>query len=249
MTDRDVPIGSLARASEIIGLLQTEPMGVAAVAAELDIARSTAHDHLTTLARLGYLVNEGGTYRLGLRLLDHGMAARAGYPIASVGTEVIEQLAADTGEAVWTVVEEHGRAVYVDSALGERAVPTHARVGTRSGLHYLASGKAILAHLPEEDVRAILETAPSRPVEDVEAFFEELRNVADRGYALNDNEAVEGVRAIGAPVVTDGTLRGALSLSGPANRLSSARIEDELVPELLAATNELELRLARDGPR
>lgn len=249
--DTGVRIKSARRLSEIIELLQSEgPLGATEITERLDIPKSTAHDYLSSLHGLEYVVKSDGKYDLGLRFLDHGFAARERQPIARVGAETIEQLAATTGEATWLVTEEHGKAVYLDSAQGDQAVQTHARVGTRSHLHYLASGKAMLAHMPRERVTEIvdehgLERRTDETIESVDRLFDELETVRERGYAVNDNEAVDGVRAVGTAVVVEGEVRGAISVSGPANRMTDQRLEDGVAEQVLGAANELELKLGQ----
>ena len=244
-------IKSVARISEIVQLLQEEgPLGITEIADQTGLPTSTVHDYVGSLYEMEYVVkSEKKKYDLGLRFLDHGMSARENRPISTVGQSSIEQLAEVTGEAVWIVVEEHGKAVYVNRALGDRAVET-ARIGTRSDLHCLASGKAILAHLSDDRVEEIinqhgLSTRTDRTVGTRESLYDELEAVRERGYAMNEGEAVEGVRAVGTPVLVGGDIAGAVSVSGPANRMTDDRLEDEILVELLGATNELEVRLGR----
>ncbi|MGQ4557601.1 IclR family transcriptional regulator domain-containing protein [Halobellus sp. GM3] len=249
MTTDGVKLQSVRRVSEIVELLQEEgPLGTTEITEALDVPTSTVHDYLSSLHELEYLVKTGGKYALGLRLLSHGIAARNRHPIADVGAETIEQLATTTGEAAWLMTEEHGRGVYLDYALGEHAVHTYARVGLRSPLHHLASGKSILAHLPEERVEQIidrhgLERRTERTIDTPAELFAELERTRDRGYAINDHEAVEGARAVGKAIIVDGDVLGAISVVGPANRLTDQQLADGIVDQLLGAANELELKL------
>lgn len=251
MTHENVKLQSVRRVSEIIELIQeTGPVGTAEVTDALEVPTSTAHDYLSSLHDLEYLVRTDGKYDLGLRLLDHGIAARDRHAVADAGTQTIEQLAETTGEATYLVTEEHGRAVYLEYALGEQAVKTHARVGTRSHLHYLASGKSILAHLPDERVREIVERhgidqRTEHTVSSLEELLEELDETRERGYAINDQEAVRGARAVGKAIVVDDEVVGAISVVGPANRLTDHQLADGIVDQIRGAANELELKLSQ----
>jgi len=252
MTDEPIKLQSVERVSEIVELLQRKgPLGATEITEALDIPTSTAHDYLSSLHNLEYLVKTERKYDLGLRLLDHGMAARDRHPIASIGKQTLGSLARDTGEATYLVTEEHGRAVYLDDAHGEHAVQTHARIGTRSYLHQLASGKSILAYLPEERVREIIDRhglpqRTPRTIDTSEALFEELEATRERGYAINDQEAVEGARAVGKAVVVAGEVVGAISVVGPANRLTDQQLSDGIVDQIRGAANELELKLSQN---
>lgn len=234
---------------EIVGTLQSmNGATLAELAAELPYAKSTIHSHLATLESNEYVVRREDEYELGLKFLEHGMFVKDTYQISRVGAPILEDLAEETGEVAWTIVEDHGKAVYLDKAMGDNAVQTHARVGGRARLHHLATGKLILAYLPDERVREIIdrhglpELTP-QTITDPAELREELEQIRADGIALNDKETIDGVRAIGAPVLDDGTIVGALCVSGPANRLTVGRCHDEIKPKLLEATNELELTL------
>lgn len=223
--------------------------GVTEISGETGFPKSTVHAHLTTLEQNDYVVKDDGCYRLGLRFLEHGMRARDQLLVSQVASSTLKQVAEETGEMVWLVVEEHGLGVYVKKAVGERAVQTHPRMGKRLHLHYLAAGKSILAELPKERVRAIVDRhgLPQRSeatITDSELLFEELESITDRGVAFNRGEELRGVRAVGAPIVHDGTVWGSISVAGPTERMTGERF-NELLPEIvLGATNEIELRLA-----
>ena len=244
-------IQALARFSAIMeALCDREPLSSREVADEIGVAKSTAHAYLATMEDLAYVVREPDGYSLSLKFLDYGMVERDRLRVIDVARDAVEQLAADTSEAVYVVVEEHGEAVYVDFALGDRAVKTHARIGTRAPLHSLASGKAILAYLPEERVEEIVDrhglaAQTERTIQSRDALDEELERTRERGYAINEHEANVGTRAVGVPVRVDGVVAAAIAVAGPANRITRARLEDEVVGEALATANEIEILLQR----
>ena len=201
---------------------------LAELADRLDYAKSTIHTHLSTLEDRGFVVFEDGEYRLGLEFFRLGTAARERYTVNSIGRPIIEELAEETGEVVWIVVEENGWGFFLDNATGKRAVQTHAAVGERTNLHTLASGKLILAHLPDHRVDEIVRERglPERTdatISDREALDEELAEIREQGYSFNDEEAESGVRGFAAPVFEDGRIVAAVCVSGPANRLTKDR--------------------------
>lgn len=248
-TGRSGRISAVDRFAAVADLLhEHEALTSQEVADELDVAKSTAHAYLATMADLGFAVQGTDGYSLGLKLLDHGMAARDSFRVVDAAADPVEQLAADTSEAVYLVVEEHGKAVYLDYALGDRAVKTHARIGTRSHLHSLASGKAILAHLSEQRVREIVDehglpASTENTVSTSEELFGELETVREQGYAVNEHEANVGTRAVGAPILAGGDVVAAIAVAGPANRITRDRLEAEVLGEVLATANEIELML------
>lgn len=250
MTTTDRSRGTVKTAETVFtvieGLEELEEARVSALAEHVNISVSTVHDHLTTLVELGYVVREGNTYRLGLRFLRLGNRATETVHLRPV-RERLEEIAEETGETAWFVVEEDGLAVHIDRELGEHGVRTANRVGRRSHLHIHAGGKAILAHLPAERVREIIDevglpASTENTITDEAELFEELEEIADRGYALNDNEEIQGARSVAAPIVVDDVF-GAVSVGGPANRIGDTRFREDL-PELVTGmVNEIELQL------
>ncbi len=214
------------------------------------IANSTAHEHLASLEEAGYVVADPEGYRLGLKYLDHGMQAKHHYrKLIGAAEPVLEQLVDETDEAVNLVVEEHDCAVYIARLTGDRGVPTNSWVGKRKRIHTLSAGKAILAHLPPARVDAIIDRTGLSGVTDEtittrDALEEQLETIRERGVAFNNRESHESIRAVGAPILLDDAVHGAISVAGPARRLTGAYFEQEIPDLLLGAVNEIELKLA-----
>lgn len=244
-------IQSISRFSEIVEVLcERDSVTSRDLADEMDIAKSTAHAYLATMEDLEYAVRTPNGYSLSLKFLDYGMTERNRIRVVDVARKTVEQLAEDTSEAVYLVVEEHGQAVYVDHVLGDRAVQTHARLGTRMPLHSLASGKAILAYLPDERIEEILDSRglPEQTANTIttrQTLYEKLEETRERGYAVNEQEANVGTRAVGAPILVDGDVIASIAVAGPANRITRSRLEDEVAGKVLAAANEIEIMLQR----
>lgn len=219
------------------------------IADELEMSKSTAHRHLRTLEYHGFVSRVEGRFKLGFAFLDYGVYVREESRLFQAGQETIDQLAEDTDGKVWLVGLENGKTVHLYSATGSRNLPTNARVGQRNLLHLSAVGKPILASLPDEKVKDILEIYGLPPltentITDEEELFRELESIRERGYAFNREESVIGLKAVGAAVQdSNGDPIGAVSISGSANRMKGDFFEEELPQELLAAVNEIELNL------
>ena len=225
---------------------------VTEVADHLGLAKSTVHDHLTTLHDKEYVVKEGTTYHVGLRFLDKGNYARTTKEILGASRPTLEELAGETGEIVWLYVEEHGKAVVLERVQGEHAVSTVGRVGLRTPIHAPAAGKAMLAHFPEERVDEIVDryglpTVTDNTITDADRLHEELATIRDQGFALNDEETRPGLRAVGSAVVCDGRVIGAVSVSGPLNRLRCERFREHIPNHVLGAANAIELMISESG--
>lgn len=227
-----------------------ETVGVSQLARDMDMSKGAIHRYLRTLVDEGYAVSEDGEYRLALRFLDFGAHVRQQYPYNEFVEPKVERLASETGERAQYIVEEHGRGIYLHRKQGENAVETDARVGKVVHLHTTAAGKAILSQLPNERVEAIIEEhgLPERTAQTIterEDLFEELAEIRERGYALNEEEHVRGLIAVGVPITdADGRVLGGLSVSGPANRIRN-RIQNEAIQRtLLGIEDEIELNLS-----
>lgn len=219
------------------------------LAEELDLATSTVHEYLKTCERREYVIkNPDGTYTLSLKFLDLGEKAREWNPVYKTAKQPLARIADETGEVAWLYTEEHGYAVPLDVEKGQRGVQVVGRIGNRKPMHHISAGKAILAEMPRDRVESILDRhglagSTSNTLTDRESLFETLETIRERGYALNDGEEVEGIRAVGMAIVTDSEIHGALSVSGPSNRVRGDRLRQELPEILSGAVNEVELKL------
>lgn len=245
------PVETVETAFDIVDVLKrNDGAGITDIADELDLAKSTVHRHVKTLESRGLLVREGDVYRISTWFLDYGIHVRNRHRLYDVARPKVDELAAETNEKVWCVIEEHGMGVHIYGAEGRHSVKTHARIGQRTYLHQFAAGKAILAHLPDDRIESILEdyglaAQTDQTITERDALYDQLATIRDRGYAFNREESVIGVHAVGAPIRNEsGTAIGAISVAGPANRLRGDLMTEELPNLLLGATNEVEINLA-----
>jgi len=138
------------------------------------------------------------------------------------------------------MVEEGGVGIYVYQSLADQAVRTDSHIGTVVDLHATSVGKAYLAHLSDDRLDALLDRVAfddqtPQTLTDAEALRTELDEIAERGYAFNDEERTVGMRAVGAPILSadDGEVLGAISVSGPTTRMNGTWYHEE-VPEMVA---------------
>jgi len=252
MTDDPTPrVKTTETAFDIVTALQDlEGAGVTELAERLDLGTSTVYDHLATLRSMGYVAKRGEQYHLGLRFLDHGIFVRQADPLYEYAQPTVEDLVEQTEEIVWLVTEQRGKAVNLDkSVASNRIEKLGGRVGERTHLHSHDAGKALFAFVPENRRGEIIDEhgLPSytrHTITDREALREELADIRERGYAQMDGEFTEGIRGVGAPIRFDGDVIGSISVTGPTNRLPTARFREELPEVVLGAANEIELRLS-----
>lgn len=234
----------------IIELLkERDGAGVTDLAAELGLAKSTVHKHLRTMEEYGYVVNRGDAYHVGLEFFHYGEYARKQRDVYRAARLKIRELAEETGEMSWLLTHENGRVIYLDGVGGETEINVDSVIGTWAHAHCNSGGKAMLAHLSQEEIDRVVDrhglpARTSNTITDRRVLFDELETVRERGYALNFGEDFEGIHAVGVPVTFEETVQGALAIMGPAHRMSRERCEGELADILLAAANDVELNLA-----
>ncbi|WP_146417161.1 IclR family transcriptional regulator [Haloarcula hispanica] len=244
------PVKSAETTFEVLDALKDlDGAGVTELAQHLDVPKSTVHNYLSTLEQEEYVVNRDGVYEVGLRFLELGAYARHREKLFGIAKPEVDRLAAETGELANILVEEHGRGSYLYRARGDKAVQVKAHVGTRVPLHTTALGKAILAHMPTERVDAIVDRhglggEASKSISSRAELEQELADVRDRGVAFDDEERLEGLRCVAAPVLNhDNEIIGAISVSGPTNRFRGDRFREELPQKVLEVANVIELNV------
>ena len=224
--------------------------GVSEIADELDYSPSTVHAHLTTLQRLGYLTVVDRRYNLSNRFLHFARHAQRKVDGIEVIKMNVNRLADETNERVQFMIEEHGRGIYLHKAEGKHSAPNNTFLGRPRYLHMCASGKAILANLSERRVDEIIDywglpKQTENTITDKERLFPELDRIRERGFAVNRAETVDGLNAIGAPILSvSNRVIGSISISGPAHRFSTeGRVNSAYRDDLIGAIEDITLNL------
>ena len=231
----------------ITALKRLDGATVTEMADHLDCSKGGAYNHLATLRENDFIVKDDDTYKLSPRFILIGEHTRQDDILYQFGKEELDTLIERTGEYGQLATEEHGLAIVIYLSKGEKAIgsgyPEHMKKKPLY-MHHLSAGKAIMAHLPRERVEEIvdkhgLKQRTENTITDEEDLYTELERVRERGYAYNDEEEVEGLRAVGAPINgPDGDVLGALSLSGPKSRLHGERFNTE-IPEMVKETADI----------
>lgn len=222
---------------------------VSKLAAHLDMPVSTVHDHLRTLREEGYLTVDGKEYTVAAAFLELGGYARSRMDIYEVGVPELDKLADETGEHANLMIEEHGRGIFLYVSKGKDALDLDTFTGMRVDLHTTALGKAILAYSSEDRVEEILDQHElsgytPRTIDSREALYDQLETVRQRGFAIDDEERLVGVRCAAVPIRhPDGSVLGAVSVSGPTGRMSDETLKEELPEKLSNTANVIEVNL------
>lgn len=206
-------------------------LALAEIALRLNLHKSTAHRLLAVLEDRRYVERtRSGKYRLGSKLLELGAWAAARLDLAECARPFLEELVAETGETAHVGILRDGEVLSIANVESPRTLRTPATVGRRTPAHCTSLGKAILAFASEEEVATVIRTRglsryTQKTLTRLAAFQRELKEVRQRGYAVDDEEFEEGLRCVGAPVRDrTGGVVAALSITGPAFRLTPERL-------------------------
>ncbi|MGD0740004.1 MAG: IclR family transcriptional regulator [Terracidiphilus sp.] len=226
-------VQALDRAFAVLDLLgeSETPLGLAQVAASLQLHKSTAHRFLMVLERHRMVERTvNGKFRLGLRLFDFGNRAIEQYDLRDRAQPHLRRLVAETEETAHLALLEAARVIYIDKIEPSRSVRMITRIGASNPVHCTSVGKAILAFLPPERATEILkrvrfERMTTRTIATPEALRAELEKTRRRGYAVDDEELEEGLRCIAVPVLDAQRLPvAAVSVSGPSFRVTAQKL-------------------------
>lgn len=208
-------------------------LGLAELSARTGASKASSFRVLSTLHRRGYVSKDPVTrkYAPGPRLIALSFANVSKLQLAPRARAVLEELREEFGETVNLGILADHDVLYLDIAESARSLRMSSQAGARDRLHSTSLGKAILAALPPDEARALLESydrkpATRRTIVDLEALTAELRVTRERGYSIDDEENEVGARCVGV-AVTDvaGRPQAALSVSGPAARVFDSTID------------------------
>lgn len=242
-------LGGVETAFNIVAhLRESGPATVTELADGLDMPKSTVHIHLKTMTEAGYLARDSEKYTLSLRFLEHGIAVRKRFDLYEIAAPEIDDLARQTRNVASLGVEEEGKRVLLYKSEVDGAVYDNAQTGEFTHMHWTSLGKAILAHLPSERVDQIVAThglpgATGNTITDRTALADELERIREQGYALEDEERRERIRAVGIPILADDRPVGAIAVSGPKARLTDEYVENDLLGTLREKADVIELKL------
>jgi IclR family transcriptional regulator, acetate operon repressor len=247
-SDRAGGVQSLERA---FGLLERMAdaggeVGLSQLAASSGLPLPTIHRLMRTLVDCGYVRQQPNRrYALGPRLIRLGESASR--LLGTWARPHLAQLVEATGETANMALLDGDEVVYVAQVPSRHSMRMFTEVGRRVLPHSTGVGKALLAQLAPEEVRALLgrtgmPASTERTITDPDVFLAELDRVRSLGYAVDDGEQEVGVRCF-AVSVPDSPTAAAISISGPAGRVTEAAT-DKIIPVLLEISRALSTSLA-----
>jgi IclR family acetate operon transcriptional repressor len=225
------PIASVNNALRLLLLFRSQSRVRLSEASEhLGVAHSTAHRLMAMLAYHGFVRQEpdSRTYIAGPALVEIGLAAVRQLDIRRHARPVLEHLAGSLDETVHLAVLEGSNVRYLDAIESSRALRVASRTGSVLAASCTASGKALLAQLPDAEVSALLAAEEALPrltprsITSRSALLAELRKVREAGCAVNLEESEEGVASVA--IAVRGQQHAAVVVSAPVSRMTEQTI-------------------------
>lgn len=228
---------------------------LAEAARRTGLHRSTAHHLLQTLVSLGYLRQDAETRGYELAAKPFQLTGRTWSPeqLAAIAQPSLAELTRRSGEGSSFSVYRDGAVTVVAKREHDGPVRVVQDVGARRPLHCTAVAKAILPWLPTPELAGLLarmrfERHTAKTIVTRAAFQAELRRIRSVGYAVDDEEHIEGIRCMAMPVFGHtGQVLGSICTLGPKSRMSYQKLR-ELRQPLAELSRQMSERLGYTAP-
>jgi IclR family acetate operon transcriptional repressor len=229
--------GGSARAAErtldllLAFLREGRPLGISELSRAVRLPKATVHRLVTVLVGRGFLSRDpvSAHYRLGLNAFRLGAGFLSQTHVREAALPVIHALARETGETVNLNIVIDRQRVCIEKVESTHDIRHAVELGRPMPLYAGASGKVLLAHLPEPEIEAVLAGGLSRltdrTVVEPARLRRALAEIRRRGVAVTRDERVEGASAVSAPVRdVSGRVVAGLTISGPTYRFTPERV-------------------------
>jgi len=226
------------------------PATLAEIARKTVLPRSTAHHLLHALVEFGYLIQDGNarTYTLAPKLFRLTGRTWAKEQLAEISMPFLDELSRRTGEGTSLAVLRDGVVTVVAKRDPQGPVRVVQEVGARRPIYCTAVGKALAAWLEERELdgiigRTVFEQKTAKTITTPASFRRELARIRATGFAIDNEEHIEGIRCIATPIRDhSGEVRASLCVVGPKSRLPKRRLA-EICQSVAAMAADLSARL------
>jgi DNA-binding IclR family transcriptional regulator len=224
---------------------QTPELSMTQIAEQVGIHKSTIHRLLATLEKKRFVNRDPdtGLYRLGIRLLQMAYLTLEQNDIRRLAVPFLQRLGDRYQENIHLALLDDADVVFIYIIESPQRVKLAAAVGQRLPAYATASGKSMLAFLPEEMVQRILDRGmpqyTSHTPRSPEVFFQNLNTIREQGFAISEQEYEDAINAVAAPIFDlGGQPIASIAVAGPAYRLTRKRMS-EIGPAVIATARDI----------
>ena len=255
--NHESPSVAVERALAMLEAVAHEPEGLsnAEISRRLEIPKSSASYILRTLEKQGYLHRDGenGKYRVGLKILSLSRGALSGIDVREVALPIMRHLVEKTNLTCHLAILDGPEAVYIEKVEPTGFIRMDTWVGRRMRVHATSVGKALTAHIPQEQLEKILaeramERRTPKTICTLPRLLKELEKVRSQGYAVDDEENNLGARCVGAPIFNQqGKIEASLGLSGTIHQVNEQTMP-RILEHLKDAARHISMQLGYRAP-
>ena len=228
-----------------------DELGVTELSKRLNRHKNRVFRLLATLETKGYIEQNKATenYRLGVKSLELGQTFIKQLGLVRQAMPFLKEIVKQCNEMACIGTIRQGSAVYLDVEESNQMVKVANRVGWRLPIHCTAIGKAQIAFVSEEELEKLgvldnMDKFTENTIVDKAAFIKHLKDVAKRGYAVDNEEYNPGVRCVGVPIRDyTGRVVGGISVSGPSFRMTDEVLKGKIIPVVKEAGGNVSKRL------
>ena len=227
----EAPFSQVKSATRTLDIIEyvvahDRPLVAQEIATALGIPVSSLSYLLGTLVERGYLARDGRRYSAGPGL-QRLQARSGGFSLAERAAPLVRTLRVQLNETTSFFIRSAWDVEAIVTENSEQALRYAVPTGTRLPMHALASGKALLASLSDEELdRYFVESERARftpsTVTGEKALRRDIAQIRATGFALTDEEFSLGIRGVGRLVTIGGEPVGALSVAIPKARFDEA---------------------------
>jgi len=228
-----VSVGAVERALDILLCFSKDKptLSLTQIAEQVGMHKSTIHRLLATLESKRFITRDKttGMYQLGFRFIELSAVMLQDIDIQHWAKPYLQHLSMESGETVDLAVLDNGHVIYLQVVESQQRVKIAAAAGERLPVHCTATGKAFLAHLPEDQVERILSEGLPKYTENtlvsLKDLYQDLYETRERGFAISKQEYEKDINAVAAPIMdADGCPIAVIAIVGPSFRMHYDRM-------------------------
>lgn len=227
MAERSNQVKSIVKALGILELLDKEnELGIGEISERLGLDKSTVHRLVSTLKQEGYIIQNANSkkYSNSFKLFEMGNNVVEKLGLRKIAQPYLEQISRITNETTNIAIIYDNNIMYIDRIESPATIKVDLRIGKRLPVYCTGLGKVMLAYMPKQKLEEILKNVKfikytKNTVENIQKLYEQLEKIREQGYCIDEEEYVEGLICVSAPIMNyRGDIIAAISIAVPKYR-------------------------------